>query len=240
MNHSILVVDDDAIYSRVLCYQLNKHHFDCQSAGTGGEALRLLATKPLPDAILLDYSFGPRNKNGLELCRHIKSQYHVPLIMLTGNDKVQTVVSCLDAGADQYVVKPYILEELLARLRAAIRMYSDHKVPVQELPSGNAEVVRVDVLEQTLEIEEDRIKLTDKEFALAETLIANMDFPVSRHHLSSVIYEREFDPSNRSLDVLVGRLKRKLLPVTDKLAIKPVRGKGYMIYRRKAKDVKGN
>lgn len=226
---TIAIVDDDPVFARILAYRLQKYQFICESYNTATDVLVRLGQHPTPDIVLLDYSLGPKEKNGLDLCLRIKSMTAVPVIMLTGNDNTQTIVSCLDAGADQYILKPYVLEELLARIRAVIRLYEKKEGIGSESDYGD---FKLNVLEQNLSTSEGSVRLTDKEMAFAELMLNALGSVVSREYWYRVIYEREFDSLSRNLDVLAGRVRQKLASITKDFSIKSIRGKGYMMYHR--------
>lgn len=227
---TIVIVDDDPVFTRILSYRLEKYQFCCESYHTATDALVKLAHQSPPDIVLLDYSLGPNEQSGVDLCRQIKYMMPgVPLVMLTGNDTTQTIVSCLDAGADQYVLKPYVLEELLARIRAVGRVY-EKKDDIGR--GGDYEDFKLNIFEQTLTTPEGTARLTEKEMAFAELMLKSLGSPLSREYLYSVIYEREFDSLSRNLDMLAVRFRKKLSGITKHYSIKSVRGEGYIMYCR--------
>lgn len=226
---TIAIIDDDPVFARILAYRLKRYQFFCECYNTATDILVRLEQCPTPDIVLLDYSLGPEEKNGLDLCLRIKTMGSVPVIMLTANDDTQTIVSCLDAGADQYVLKPYVLEELLARIRAVTRLYEKKESLCSESDYGD---LKLNILEQNLSTSEGSVRLTDKEMAFAGLMLNSLGTVVSREYLYRVIYEREFDSLSRNLDVLAGRFRQKVASVTKGFSIKSVRGKGYMMYRR--------
>ncbi len=231
-----LIVDDDEILLRLLKFQLEKHKFNCFVAATSKEAERLLSTRH-PDIVLLDYDLGPKERTGLELCRSIKSSNSIPIVMITGNENTRTIVSCLDAGADQYIVKPYILSELLARIRSVMRLYP----PRGEQAQLTTFVIRykdlvLDTSVQELRANGRKVALSNKETAVLEQLIANPEQLVSKEHLFSVIYQQEFDPINRTLDVLMGRVRSKLSLLSDNFLLKTIRNNGYIFLRKPSQN----
>ena len=220
----ILVLDDDAAVRESLRRALQLEGYEVELAADGAEALdRLKLDGAAPDALVLDVSM-PR-LDGLEVCRRLRrGGSAVPVLMLTARDEVADRVAGLDAGADDYVVKPFALEELLARLRALLRRSSGAPADVLrfadlELDPGTRIVTRGG----------DPIELTRTEFSLLELFLLN-----PRHVLTrSVIFERvwgyDFGFGSNSLDVYVGYLRRKTEQGGKPRLIQTVRGVGYAL-----------
>jgi two-component system, OmpR family, response regulator MprA len=220
----ILVVDDDAAVREALRRALQLEGYEVELAGDGAEALdRLKLNSVEPDALVLDVSM-PR-LDGLEVCRRLRrGGSGVPVLMLTARDEVADRVAGLDAGADDYVVKPFALEELLARLRALLRRLA---------PQGG-DVLRfadVSLDPSTREVERggDPIELTRTEFALLELFLLNPRQVLTR----SVIFERvwgyDFGFGSNSLDVYIGYLRRKTEEGDRPRLIPTIRGVGYAL-----------
>lgn len=224
----VLVIDDDDFFFDILKLQLEEEGYRCHSAANLDSGRCWIRDHGAPDIILLDYDLGPRQETGIDACRELKSMLKVPIIMLTGNDRVQTIVSCLDAGADQYVLKPYVLPELLARMRACLRLYGDND-------SGRAERLvaadglSLDLSSCTLAIGDSYLVLTDMECAAMALLVRHFGESVHRDELCQLLYDRNFDPGNRALDVLIGRVRRKLTAASSDYKIRSVRGVGYRL-----------
>ena len=199
----ILVVDDEPAVRESLRRALQLEGYDVDLAGDGEEALARLQTNSV-DAVVLDVSM-PR-LGGLETCRRLRSEgSSIPVLMLTARDEVSDRVAGLDAGADDYVVKPFALEELLARLRALLRRVA---------PAEEGDVLRFADLElepATREVRrgDDPIELTRTEFSLLELFLRNPRQVLTR----SIIFERvwgyDFGFGSNSLDVYIGYLRRK-------------------------------
>ena len=220
----ILVVDDDAAVRDSLRRALQLEGYEVELAPDGGEALdRLAGNGDEPDAVVLDVLM-PR-VDGLEVCRRLRAAGSaVPVLMLTARDQVSDRVAGLDAGADDYLVKPFALEELLARLRALMRRMS----------TGSADVLRFSDLELDPGTREVRrggepIELTRTEFSLLELFLLNPRQVLTR----SIIFERvwgyDFGPGSNSLDVYIGYLRRKLEQHGAPRLIQTVRGVGYAL-----------
>ena len=219
----ILVVDDERAVRDSLRRALELEGYDVELAADGEEALERLSANGEPDAVILDILM-PK-MDGLEVCRRLRREGHrLPVLMLTARDEVENRVSGLDAGADDYVTKPFALEELLARMRALLRRTS----------SGSGEVLRFADLELdpgTREVRRDGepIELTRTEFSLLELFLLNPRQVLTR----SVIFERvwgyDFGFSSNSLDVYIGYLRRKTEAGGRLRLIQTVRGVGYAL-----------
>jgi two-component system response regulator MprA len=219
----ILVVDDERAVRDSLRRALELQGYEVELASDGVEALERLAANGQPDAIVLDILMP--GVDGLEVCRQLRRRGNsVPVLMLTARDAVGDRVEGLDAGADDYVVKPFALEELLARLRALLRRASPAVDGVLrfadlELDTGTREVRRG----------ADRIELTRTEFNLLELFMVNPRQVLTR----SIIFERvwgyDFGFASNSLDVYIGYLRRKTEAGGKPRLIHTVRGVGYAL-----------
>jgi two-component system response regulator MprA len=219
----ILVVDDERAVRDSLRRALELQGYEVDLAGDGAEALARLEANGQVDAVLLDVLMP--GIDGLEVCRRIRrSGNHVPVLMLTARDAVDDRVAGLDAGADDYVVKPFALDELLARVRALLR---------RALPTADG-VLRFADLELdtgTREVRRngDKIELTRTEFNLLELFLLNPRQVLTR----SIIFERvwgyDFGFASNSLDVYIGYLRRKTEAGGKPRLIHTVRGVGYAL-----------
>ena len=219
----ILVVDDEPAVRESLRRALSLEGYDVDLAADGAEALDAVASRADPDAILLDVLM-PR-VDGLEVARRLRAKgMRIPILMLTARDEVQDRVAGLDAGADDYVVKPFALEELLARVRALLR----------RTDAGSGDVLRYADLELDPRSREVRrggepLELTRTEFSLLELFMLNPRQVLTR----SVIFERvwgyDFGYGSNSLDVYIGYLRRKTETGGRPRLIQTVRGVGYAL-----------
>jgi two-component system response regulator MprA len=219
----VLVVDDEPAVRDSLRRALQLEGYEVELAGDGLEALERLAASDGVDALLLDVSM-PR-LDGLETCRRLRRDGNeVPVLMLTARDAVSDRVAGLDAGADDYVVKPFALEELLARLRALLRRVSPAETDV--LRFGD---LTLDPGTRQVERGGDVIELTRTEFALLELFLRNPRQVLTR----SVIFERvwgyDFGFGSNSLDVYIGYLRRKTEQGGKPRLIQTIRGVGYAL-----------
>jgi two-component system, OmpR family, response regulator MprA len=218
----VLVVDDERAVRESLRRALELEGYDIDLAENGDAALGKLRDEE-PDAMILDVLMP--GTNGLEVCRRLRrSGSRLPVLMLTARAEVENRVAGLDAGADDYVTKPFALEELLARLRALLRRTGP----------GPSEVLRFADLELdpgTREVRRggERIELTRTEFALLELFMLNPRQVLTR----SIIFERvwgyDFGFASNSLDVYIGYLRRKTEAGGRPRLIQTVRGVGYAL-----------
>jgi two-component system, OmpR family, response regulator MprA len=221
----ILVVDDERAVRESLRRALELEGYEIELAADGREALSRLAENDgsQPDAVILDVLMP--GVDGLEVCRRLRrGGSSVPVLMLTARDEIESRVSGLDAGADDYVTKPFALEELLARVRALLRRTSDTLDDILrfadlELDPGTREVRRSGQV----------IELTRTEFALLELFMTNPRQVLTR----SIIFERvwgyDFGFASNSLDVYIGYLRRKTEAGGLPRLIQTVRGVGYAL-----------
>jgi two-component system, OmpR family, response regulator MprA len=219
----ILVVDDERAVRESLRRALELEGYEIELAADGEEALYRLESNPQPDALVLDVLMP--GIDGLEVCRRLRrSGNTLPVLMLTARVEVENRVEGLDAGADDYVTKPFALEELLARLRALLRRTSPDGGDVLrfadlELDPGTREVKR----------DGEQIELTRTEFSLLELFLRNPRQVLTR----SIIFERvwgyDFGFSSNSLDVYIGYLRRKTEAGDKPRLIHTVRGVGYAL-----------
>jgi two-component system response regulator MprA len=219
----ILVVDDERAVRESLRRALELEGYEIDLAENGEEALRRIQAQPEPDAVILDVLMP--GVDGLEVCRRLRGAgSRLPVLMLTARVEVENRVEGLDAGADDYVTKPFALDELKARLRALLRRTTD----------GAGEVLRFADLELDPGTREVRrggqpIELTRTEFSLLELFIRNPRQVLTR----SIIFERvwgyDFGYASNSLDVYIGYLRRKTEAGGRPRLIHTVRGVGYAL-----------
>lgn len=218
----VLVVEDDAQVRSALSRALNFEGYDVDTANDGAEALERVLKTP-PDAIVLDVMMP--HVDGLEATRRLRARGDTtPILLLTARHEVSDRVAGLDAGADDYLVKPFALEELLARLRALLR---------RSEPETN-EVMRVgdltlDPATRLVHRGDVPIELTKTEFQLLELLMFNEGIVLTRETIYERIWGFDFGTSSNSLDVYVGYLRRKTEPDGAPRLIQTVRGVGYVI-----------
>jgi two-component system response regulator MprA len=219
----VLVVDDERAVRESLRRALELEGYDVELAADGREALDRLEVGPDPDAVILDVLMP--EVDGLEVCTELRrSGSRLPVLMLTARAEVENRVAGLDAGADDYLTKPFALEELLARLRALLRRTSN----------GSGETLRFADLEldpRTREVRraDEPIELTRTEFSLLELFLLNPRQVLTRSLIFERVWGYDFGAGSNSLDVYVGYLRRKTETGGKPRLIHTVRGVGYAL-----------
>ncbi|RQD76713.1 MAG: DNA-binding response regulator [Candidatus Syntrophonatronum acetioxidans] len=224
----VLVVDDEKPIADIIKYNLEQEGFSVLAAYDGEEAIRI-ALQERPDLIVLDIMLP--EKDGFTVCREIRKELSVPILMLTAKDTEMDKVLGLELGADDYVTKPFSARELIARVRAILRRMKEGKKQIQEevLRCGEIEVDQGKVEarrgDQVLE-------LTYREFALLVYLLQNAGYVISRKKLLSQVWGYDYYGDERTVDVTVRRLREKVEddPGNPKY-IKTKRGIGYYFRR---------
>lgn len=203
----ILVVDDEIEILRALQRSLIAHGFDVCTASTGEEALEAIAHYR-PDLMLLD--LGLPGMSGLEVCKRVRSQSNLPIIVLSVKDTERDKVLALDLGADDYVSKPFGMNEVLARIRVALR----HAAQVESgtEPIFTTGPLRVDFAQRLVQVNEQEVKLTPTEYDLLKALIKNKGKIMTRHMLLSQVWGTGYGSESHYLHVYIGQLRRKIEP----------------------------
>jgi two-component system, OmpR family, response regulator MprA len=219
----ILVVDDEPAVRDAVDRALRLEGFDTELAADGQQALDSLAAEA-PDALVLDLLM-PR-VDGLDVCRRLRAAGdRTPVLVLTARDAVADRVRGLDAGADDYLVKPFALEELLARLRALLRR-SGGAGAVESLRFADLELRP---LEHTVRRGPRAIELTRTEFLLLELFMRHPRQVLTRSQIFERVWGYDFGESSNSLEVYVGYLRRKLEAGGEPRLLQTVRGLGYVL-----------
>lgn len=197
----VLLAEDDPAISEPLARALRREGYDVDVRADGREALE--AARDTPDLVVLD--LGLPTMDGLEVCRRLRGEgITVPVLVLTARaDEVDTVVG-LDAGADDYVTKPFRLAELLARARALLRR------GIPEAPTTDSVDIRVDTESRRVFLHDHEIQLTTKEYELLRVLARNQGKVISREQLMREVWETAWYGSTKTLDMHVSVLRRKL------------------------------
>lgn len=221
----VLVVEDEPAQREVLSYNLQSEGFRISAAGDGEEAL-VLALEDMPDVIVLDWMLP--SVSGIEVCRRLKSRPEtraVPIIMLSARSEEVDRVRGLETGADDYVVKPYAVNELMARVRTQLRRVR---------PSTMGEVleyedIRLDSETHRVYRGEKGLKLGPTEFRLLATFMERPGRVLSREQLLDRVWGRDIYVDTRTVDVHVGRLRKVLTSNGGSDPIRTVRGAGYAL-----------
>ncbi len=218
----ILVVDDEPAVRDAVQRALKLESYQVDTASDGAQALKSLAVAS-PDLVILDLLM-PRI-DGLEVCRRLRAAGDVtPVLMLTARDSIANRVEGLDAGADDYLVKPFALDELLARVRALLRRSS---------PEGGQLLKFSDLSMDTVSREVKRgnrpMELTRTEFLLLELFLSNPRRVLTREIILDRVWGFDFGPESNSLEVYIGYLRRKMEADGEPRLIHTIRGVGYVL-----------
>ncbi|MEJ1364149.1 MAG: response regulator transcription factor [Candidatus Sedimenticola sp. (ex Thyasira tokunagai)] len=216
----VLVVEDESALREQLHQQLTSRGFSVDSAEDGEEGLYIGRAYPLDLAVI---DLGLPKLSGIELIRRLRGEgVAFPIIILTARGDWQDKVEGLEAGADDYLVKPFHIEELLARLNALLRRSAGHASPTLE--SGP---IQLNTASQVLTLNGDMVDLTAYEYRVLEYLMLNAGKVVSKTELTEHIYEQDYDRDSNVLEVFIRRLRRKLDPEGTLQPIETLRGRGY-------------
>jgi len=217
----VLVVEDDDAIADVLRRSLRNEGYEVRTSGDGVEALDVAAGF-VPDLVVLD--LGLPGMDGVEVCRRLRSDGDVPILMLTARSETDDRVTGLDSGADDYLVKPFERQELLARIRALLR---------RRPPRGAAslEVADLTLNPDTREVHrgEREIELTNREFELLEFLMRNERLVVSRERLLDEVWGYDPMAATNTIDVFISNLRRKLEAGGEPRLLHTKRGAGYVL-----------
>ncbi|HEV3471816.1 MAG TPA: response regulator transcription factor [Actinomycetota bacterium] len=218
----VLIVDDEPPVREALERALKLEGYRVDLASDGSQALRAL-TEGSPDAIVLDILMPP--PDGLEVCRRLRSTGdRTPILMVTARDAVTDRIEGLDAGADDYLVKPFALEELLARLRALLRRARTTHEDVLRFADLSLDPVAYEVQRGGRSID-----LTRTEFSLLELFLMHPKQVLTRSVILERIWGYDFGETSNSLEVYIGYLRRKLEAEGEPRLIHTVRGVGYVL-----------
>jgi len=200
----ILVVDDEPQLTRVLLRSLTSKGYDVRIAGDGGFALQTFHDWP-PSLVITDLAMP--NMGGLELCRHLREISEVPIIVLSVRGEEKTKVEALDAGADDYVTKPFGMDELLARIRAALRRKPTTDLDTRILEAGD---FRIDLDAHLVTQRNKELHLTPKEFELLVHLLRNAGKVLTHRALLGAVWGGDHTEQHEYLRVFIGQLRKKI------------------------------
>lgn len=223
---SALLIEDDAHIARLLMLELGRENWQVLWRPAGREGLETLESESV-DIVLLDLMLP--DIDGLTVCGMIRQQIEVPLLILTARDAVMDRVRGLDAGADDYLVKPFAMSELLARMRAVIRRSHTLKVssPSEWLRVG---ALRLSERRHEVRVFEKAVELTAREFALLQYLMENVEVVVTRNMILDRVWGWGYRGSSAVVDVYMGYLRRKLDWSRAGVSLTTVRGVGYLLH----------
>ena len=231
MNAKILVVEDEEKLARFVELELKHEGYDVKTEGSGRAALAE-ALAGSYDLILLDIMLP--ELNGLEILRRLKKEKDTPVILLTARDAVMDKVSGLDAGAVDYVTKPFAIEELLARIRVALKLHPQKAGSAAEENQSTEGMLKwgpltMDIPKHRVTMNGHEITLTNREFLMLRTLLENQDIVLSRDTLLERVCGYEYVGETNVIDVYIRYLRSKIDNVFSVQMIRTVRGVGYVI-----------
>lgn len=221
----ILIVEDDAAVVRLLERSLRTYGYEVVSTGSGEEAVRLASAGSI-DLVLLDIAL-PGIDGHQVLARIRAIDRMLPVLMLTARDDTRSKVSALDGGADDYLTKPFDLEELLARIRALLRRRGQSQLPQPSSALLRAGDLIVDPLSHRAWRGDEPLDLSAREFALLTYFMRHPGQVLSREQILSAVWGYDFDPESNIVDVYVRYLRRKLDRPGEPSVITTIRGVGY-------------
>jgi len=224
----VLIVDDDPAVREMLAEYLAGHGYEVGRAGDG-QAMRAALAQGVPDVVLLDLNLP--GEDGLTLARYLREHHSVGIIMVTGTADVVDRVVGLEVGADDYLAKPFDPRELRARVRSVMRRLAGGAKDAA--PARPAAIAvgsrRLDLAARRLtDRDGNEVPLTSMEFDLLKTFVESPNQVLSRDRLLNVTRNRDWEPFDRSIDIRVARLRRKIEDKGEAALIRTVRGAGYM------------
>jgi two-component system KDP operon response regulator KdpE len=200
---TILVVDDEPQIRRVLRATLSSTGYEVIEAQSGQEAIEMVVTER-PELILLDVNMP--GMSGLEACNKIRMSFDGPIIMVTVRNTERDKIAALDAGADDYIVKPFAIGELLARIRAALRRATpEESLPIIEFPE-----LSIDFEKRTVNVRGVRVHLAPKEFEVLRYLVIHQGKPVTHKRLLQTVWGPDHGGETESLRVVISQLRKKI------------------------------
>ena len=222
MSQKVLVVEDDINIAELLRLYLQKDGFEVSHAADGGKAVEM-AKEIQPDLVLLDIMLPVMD--GWQVCRELRKTMKMPIIMLTAKGETEDKVSGLEMGADDYIVKPFEVKELLARVHAVLRRTGDDGKPQSKKLTFDKLVINLDSYE--LIVDGKKIDTPPKEMELLYHLAATPNRVYTRNQLLDEVWGFDYFGDSRTVDVHIKRLREKLEGVSDQWSLKTVWGVGY-------------
>ena len=222
-NKTILIVDDELPIRDVLSCNLKREGYNIIEAADGMTAVDM-ALEQKPDLILLDIML-PK-LDGLSVCKRIKNSLNIPIIMLSAKDGEIDKILGLELGADDYITKPFAIEELLARIRVTLKHRNTRTAESEKLIAGK---LCLDTASRQVTYDGNEIQLTNREFILLQTLMENRSIVLSRDTLLTKVWGYDYIGETNVVDVYIYYLRSKIDDVFGEKIIETVRGAGYII-----------
>jgi DNA-binding response OmpR family regulator len=238
---SVWILDDDPLYLKLLQTKLAHSGFDVLGFSHTEDMLQdLKATEAYPDIFVVDLHLGTSKFNGLSICRTIVTLYERPVIILTGDQSTEKTIACLNAGADDYVLKSCQFEELQARLLARLRKVAKTKSLLNEDTfSGepSPSLLRLgslvlDLQRATMQCRRNRkteVQMSHTECKVLGLLMSAPDQTLQRSDAYFALFHREIPPDNRSIDITISRIRRRFQSLGSHYSIRSLRGRGYKL-----------
>ena len=223
MADKILIVEDEAALARFVELELSHEGYEVSKAADGREGLSMMESGAY-DLVLLDIMLP--GLNGLEVLRRARRTVDTPVIMLTARDTVMDKVTGLDMGAEDYVTKPFEIEELLARIRACLRKSARREAPAKALTVGP---IALDPDRHTVAVNGQPVELTHREFDLLKILMENKGIVLSRNTLIERVWGYDYIGETNIVDVYIRYLRSKIDDAFGLKMIQTVRGVGYVL-----------
>lgn len=218
----VLIIEDEHKIANALRRVLQQEHFAVDICYDGEEGLAMASTEPYDLAII---DLGLPTLSGIEVIKKIREQgIHMPIIILTAKGSIADKVAGLDSGADDYILKPFAMDEVLARVRALLRRPSDQHAATLKIGD-----LTLDTLTYEVKRNDKVIQLTGKEFALLEYLMRNQGRPLSKDEIISHVWDYDADVLPNTVEVYIRYLRQKIDDPFDKPLIRTARGFGYSI-----------
>lgn len=221
--HKILIVEDEIQIARFVELELKYEGYDVEQVHDGKEGLQRALSGKF-DLILLDIMLP--SMNGVEVLRRFRQNSDIPVIMLTAKDEIMDKVMGLDMGADDYVTKPFAIEELLARIRAALKRKYINEEKSKILVVGK---LKLDMEKYTVTFDDEPIELTKREFDLLKYLMENKNIVLTREKLVETVWGYDYMGDTNVVDVYVRYLRSKIDDKYNRKLIHTVRGVGYLL-----------
>jgi len=216
----LLVIEDDATLRKTLTTKLKEAGFAVEQAADGKEGLYFALEYPIDLAII---DLGLPEMSGLDIIREVRKQGKTyPILILTARDRWEDKVDGLDAGSDDYVVKPFQFEEIIARVNALVRRSGGWASSIM-----TAGPVCLDLSRQEVKVDDAVIELTSYEYKIIEYLMVRAGQVISKTELTERLYDQDFERDSNVIEVFVGRLRKKLDPDNTIKPIETLRGRGY-------------
>ncbi len=218
----ILIVEDEKDLQNVLANRLKVENYSVDACGNGADALDFISMASY-DLIVLDIMIP--EVNGLEVLQHIRAEGNrTPVLLLTAKDTIEDRVKGLDLGADDYLIKPFAFDELLARVRVLMRRQSGNTSNVYEIGD-----LTVDCNTHKVTRQDKNIDLSSKEFAILEYMIRNKDIVLSRENIEQHVWNYDYEGGSNIIDVYIRYLRKKIDNDFEIKLIHTVRGSGYVL-----------